>query len=77
MLKPNSSVSSAAASPVMVFCQVRKGVSRFQSLSKARYPCIMADTPMAQTLSRPFTPDRADFNPVHTSSRLYVQIPFS
>ena len=35
MLNPNSSVSSAAAGPVMVFCQVRKGVSRFQSLSIA------------------------------------------
>ena len=36
MLKPNSSVNSSAACAVMVFCQVRKGTSRFQSLSKAR-----------------------------------------
>ena len=33
MLKPNS---SAAAGPVIVFYHVRKGVSKFQSLSKAR-----------------------------------------
>ena len=31
-----SGLSSSAACAVMVFCQVRKGVSRFQSLSKTR-----------------------------------------
>ena len=34
--KPKLSVSWAAASAVMVFCQVRKGTSRFQFSSKAR-----------------------------------------
>ena len=49
MLKENSSVSSAAAGPVMVLRQVRNGVSSCQSLSKGMYPCIMAETPMAPT----------------------------
>ena len=68
MLKANASVSSAAAGPVVVLRQVRKGVSRFQSRSKARYPCIMPEIPMTAG-SRPDSPARAARSPVQTSSR--------
>ena len=50
---------------------------RIQSLSKAKYPCIMAEMPMACTDSRFAAPASAAFNPIQTSARSYVQIPFS
>ena len=52
MLKPNMAVSFSAASPVMVLRQVRNSASCLPSLSKGRYPCIMALTPMAPTVVR-------------------------
>src|SRR3954454_9668996 len=49
MLWPNSALSRSAARPVFVLRQVRNGVSSSPSASKARKPCIIADTPSAPT----------------------------
>ena len=51
MLNRNSAVSFSAACAVVVLRQVRKAASCLPCASKGRYPCIIAEMPMAPTVS--------------------------
>ena len=50
MLNPNAEVNSSAAAPVIVLRHVRNGTSSLPAASNARYPCIIAETPMHPTV---------------------------
>ena len=49
ILKLKSSVSLAELSRQRVFLQVRNGANKVPDLSKAKYPCIMAEKPIAES----------------------------
>ena len=84
ILKLNRSVSFSAASPVIVLRHVLNSANCFPSLSKGRYPCIMAEIPMApvSVSSVPYLDFTSALRfakhvlrPLWTISMEYVQMP--